>query len=105
MAHHERKEAGREGSGAAPGRGVAPGVEHASEASCAEGQGQEGAETEGEAADLVVTPEMIEAGLRAIEEWIGDEDRCGMWDHYAVHDAFVQMYKLLPSRGTLENRR
>ncbi len=50
-------------------------------------------------ADIELTPEMLDAGAKAMRMWISD---CGqdftLLDHRAVRDAFWAIYELLPSR-------
>jgi hypothetical protein len=39
-----------------------------------------------------ITPEMIEAGLVALREWVPvDEGRFSGWDRFAVRDVFLAM--------------
>ena len=42
--------------------------------------------------EITVTPEMEEAGVKALREWLDQEDRLCLWDHFAVRDAFLAMH-------------
>lgn len=79
MGDHERQEAGREGNGAPPRRGVAPSVIDSASASYSEGKERAAAETEGRKPEIEITPEMIQAAAERLREYVIDEDLVQDW--------------------------
>ena len=48
-------------------------------------------DSQGQGAEIQITPALIEAGVAALAEWLGRDERFTGWDHLAVQQTFLAM--------------